>query len=130
MLYRLAANKGHGFIYIERWSESATWGGENPPGLGDSVFIPKGQNVLLDVSPPKLKAIMIEGQLIFNDQDLELNAEYIVSNGGNVTIGTADNRITNNIKIILHGNREGIQLPMFGNKAFIMNKGILDIHGA
>jgi len=52
-----------------------------------------------------------------------------VSNGGNVTIGTVDNRITNNIKIILHGTREDKQLPMFGNKCFIMNKGTLDIHG-
>jgi hypothetical protein len=29
-------------MYIEKWSESATWGGESPPRAGDSVFIPKG----------------------------------------------------------------------------------------
>lgn len=127
---RLAANQGLSFIYIEKWSESATWGGESPPRLGDSVFIPKGQNVLLDVSPPKLKAIMVEGQLIFKNVDLLLECEFIVSNGGNITIGTPANRITANIKIVLHGERAGSQLPMFGNKAFIMNKGTLDIHGA
>jgi hypothetical protein len=72
---------------------------------------------------------MIEGQLVFDNVDLTLQASYIVSNGGNVTIGTETDRITSNIKIILHGEREGKQLPMFGNKAFIMNKGTLDIHG-
>lgn len=77
-----------------------------------------------------MKAVMIEGQLIFKNVDLTLEAEYIVANGGNVTIGTPSNRITANIKIVLHGERAGKQLPMFGNKAFIMNKGTLDIHGA
>lgn len=127
--HRMAANQGNTFMYIEKWSESATWGGESPPREGDSVFIPKGQNVLLDVSPPRLYALMIEGQLVFEDKDLTLQAEYIIANGGNVTIGTMTNRIQNNINIILHGVREGKQLPMFGNKAFVMNKGVLDIHG-
>jgi len=52
-----------------------------------------------------------------------------VSNGGNITIGTYDTPITNKIEIVLHGNKEDKQLPMYGNKVIAMNKGILDIHG-
>lgn len=61
----LASNGGNSYVYIEKWSEQQTWGGENPPKEGDSVHIPKGQNLLLDISPPKLNTIMVEGQLIF-----------------------------------------------------------------
>lgn len=72
---------------------------------------------------------MVEGQLIFKDTDLKLEAHYIISNGGNITIGTYDKPITKKIEIVLHGKKEDKQLPMYGNKVLAMNKGILDIHG-
>ena len=38
--------------------------------------------------------------------DIKLEAHFIVSNGGNITIGTYETPITNNIEIVLHGNKE------------------------
>jgi hypothetical protein len=38
----------------------------------DTVVIPQGQTVLLDISPPRLYLILIEGTLIFDRRDIEL----------------------------------------------------------
>ena len=40
------------YLYIDRWSEQSTWGGEAVPREGDSVLVPKGMTVLVDVSTP------------------------------------------------------------------------------
>ena len=44
----------------------------------------QGQTVLLDTSTPKMKMILIEGgELIFDEANVELNAENIlITNGG------------------------------------------------
>jgi hypothetical protein len=36
------------FLYIDRWSSQNTWGGEAVPRDGDSVYVPKGMNLLID----------------------------------------------------------------------------------
>jgi hypothetical protein len=36
------------------------------------VVIPEGQTVLLDISPPRLYLLLIEGTLIFDRRDIEL----------------------------------------------------------
>lgn len=59
------------FLYIDRWSDPNTWGGEAAPREGDSVHVPKGQVLLVDVSPPELYAVIVEGVIIWEDvQDL------------------------------------------------------------
>lgn len=68
--------------YIDAWSARTTWGGGLPPvGCGDyavdrectdSVVIPEGQTVLLDISPPRFYLILVEGTLIFDRRDIEL----------------------------------------------------------
>jgi hypothetical protein len=70
------------FWYIDAWSSRSTWGGSPPPtGCGfyqddsqctDSVVIPEGQVVLLDISPPRFYLILIEGKLVFHRRDLHL----------------------------------------------------------
>ena len=117
------------YFYIDRWSDINTWGGITPPREGDSVSIPTGQTVLLDVSPPKLLAIIVEGALIFEDKDLNLECSYILINNGRVQIGTKDEPIQNKITITVHGTKDSPQLPVFGNKVIALEGGILDIHG-
>jgi hypothetical protein len=93
-----AMNLGNSYLYIDLWSSPLTWGGESPPRLNDTVYIPPGQNVLLDVSTPLLYLISIEGQLIFDNVDLTLDCYFItVTNGGYLQIGTPENPLTSNV---------------------------------
>ena len=78
---------GMTYLYIDRWSAITTWGGEAPPTEGESAVIPAGQNVLLDVSPPPLVLIIIEGRLLFEDaQDINLQAKYIMLRNGTMQV--------------------------------------------
>ena len=71
-----AAMNGLQFDYIERWSSSTTWGGLPPPADGESVWIPAGMKVLLDVPTAKLDLVVIVGLLMFeNVEDIELKMQ-------------------------------------------------------
>mmetsp|Transcript_27798 Transcript_27798/g.24415 ORF Transcript_27798/g.24415 Transcript_27798/m.24415 type:complete len:468 (+) Transcript_27798:561-1964(+) len=118
------------YFYVDRWSDELTWGNISPPREGDSVHIPSGQVILLDVSPPKLNALVIEGALIFADEaDITLDAHYIMINYGRFQVGTENNRFQHKATITLHGTKEDPHLPRFGNKVIANNKGIIDLHG-
>lgn len=72
------------YLYLDRWSEQSTWGGEAIPREGDSVYVPKGMTLLVDVaSTPILDSIIVEGKIKFADeQDMTLDARYfLVING-------------------------------------------------
>ena len=49
----------------KRWSDPATWPDRKVPGKGDAVTIDKDMNVVLDVSPPALRSLTINGKLSF-----------------------------------------------------------------
>jgi hypothetical protein len=88
-----AANKNNlVFAYVDRWSDPNTWGGESPPREGDSVYIPPGQNILLDESTPKLYAVILEkSRLIFDHtKDLKFDAELIFVKEGQLIIGSEE----------------------------------------
>src|SRR5687768_14406375 len=56
-----------------RWSDPASWPDGKVPGEGDAVTIAQDMNVLLDVDPPALRSLTIDGKLSFsNDRDIEL----------------------------------------------------------
>ena len=133
-----AATQGHVFLYIDRWSDPNTWGGEAPPRAGDSVHVPKGQVLLVDVSPPELYAVIVEGVIMWEDKsrlqvpDLSqqtFDAWFIMVREGQFKIGAPDLPYEGNLTITLHGNRESKQLPGFGNKSIMVHNGQIDIHG-
>jgi hypothetical protein len=54
-----------------RWSDPATWPDKKVPRAGDKVTIAAGKDVVLDVTPPALGGVNIEGKLSFaNARDL------------------------------------------------------------
>jgi hypothetical protein len=108
------------FRYLDRWSALTTWRYQEPPVDGDTVIIPQGQAVLLDVSPPRLFFLLIQGVLIFDEQDLSLNASYIYSQGGLLQVGTETKPFTHKATITLHGDRwKSIELPNYGSKVLV-----------
>ena len=113
----------------QRWSDPATWGGRLP-AAGANVTIPAGRTVVLDVSPPALGALTIDGALRFGDADLELAATSILVNG-TLSIGTAERPHLRRATIALVGDPTEEAAPGLGVKALaVRGTGTLDLHGA
>ena len=74
------ATQGRLYRYVSLWSQSSTWGGLFAPVDGESVAVPEGLNLLVDIDvSPVLNAIIIDGgSLIFpsNDDDLTHHREF------------------------------------------------------
>ena len=71
-----------------RWSDPASWPDRRVPRAGDKVTIAAGKHVVLDVSPPALGGVDVEGKLSFaNNADLELTTEWVMVHG-ELEIGT------------------------------------------
>lgn len=61
---------GIDYQYVDLWSRRSTWGGGPLPAEGDSVVIPNGTTVVLDVPRgrlPQLHTIILQGDLRFDD---------------------------------------------------------------
>ena len=102
------------------WSALTTWLNQEPPIAGDFVMIPDGQTVLLDVSPPELFFLLVEGALVFDRTDLTLDVWYFLMLGGSLEIGTEAEPFLQKATITLHGDRyTSIVLPDVGSKMLV-----------
>ncbi|XP_038540797.1 fibrocystin-L isoform X3 [Canis lupus familiaris] len=119
------------FLYVDAWSSNFSWGGKSPPEEGSLVVITKGQTVLLDQNTPILKMLLIQGgTLIFDEADIELQAENIlITDGGILQIGTEASPFQHRAVITLHGHLRSPELPVYGAKTLAVREGILDLHG-
>ncbi|HEX6313487.1 MAG TPA: G8 domain-containing protein, partial [Gemmatimonadaceae bacterium] len=125
-----AQNAGSPAAGPSRWSDAATWPDRRVPRAGDKVTIPAGKEVVLDVSPPALGSLTIEGKLSFADtRDLELTTEWIVLHG-ELEIGTAARPHTRNATITLTNNVPDEE-PMkdMGDRGIMIMGGTLNLHG-
>ncbi len=112
-----------------RWSDPATWPNNQVPAAGDKVVIASGQEVILDVSPPPLNGLTINGKLSFADEaDLELTTEWIMV-FGELAIGTEARPHTHKATITLTDNKKGEQLMGMGDRGIMMSGGTLNLHG-
>ncbi|MCB1099877.1 MAG: G8 domain-containing protein [Verrucomicrobiae bacterium] len=121
-------------IALDSWSSAATWQGTLPEA-GEVVTIPAGHSVLLDVNPPELGGLILEGQLIFDQRDLHLTSRWILIDGGTLSIGSPDVLHAAEAIITLTGTDEdenivGDGLRRMGTKFIgVMNGGSLELHG-
>jgi len=112
-----------------RWADPATWPNNQVPVAGDKVTIANDQEVLLDISPPALSGLTINGKLVFADEsDLTLTTEWIMV-FGELQIGTEANPFTHKAIITLTDNNEGEQLMGMGDRGIMLSGGTLNLHG-
>ncbi|MGB7310582.1 MAG: G8 domain-containing protein, partial [Candidatus Acidiferrales bacterium] len=101
----------------------ATWPDGKVPRAGDTVTIEKGKDVLLDVSPPSLDGLQINGKLSFSDKaDIELTTESILVHG-ELEIGTEAKPHTREATITLTNNTPG------NDRGIVIAGGTLNLHG-
>ncbi|KAJ8389419.1 hypothetical protein AAFF_G00119570 [Aldrovandia affinis] len=127
----LAKTDNADFFYIDVWSSRYTWGGLSPPETGTFAVVTKGQTILLDTSTPVLKMLLIQGgTLVFDEADIELQAENIlITDGGVLQIGTETVPFRHKAIITLHGHLRSQELPVYGTKTLAVREGTLDLHG-
>lgn len=109
------------------WSDPATWGGR-VPAQGDTVTIPAGKAVLLDVSPPALAGLEIDGSLVFDERDLNLTSDWIAV-FGLFQVGTAAQPFAHRAVITLTGNDPTQDIMGMGTKVLGVMGGTLELHG-
>ena len=118
-----AQEQGSHAVKQELWSNPATWPDGKVPRAGDTVTIEKGKDVLLDVSPPSLGGLRIEGKLSFSDKaDIELTTESIIVYG-ELEIGTEARPHTRKATITLTDNVPG------NDRGIMIAGGTLNLHG-
>jgi cell migration-inducing and hyaluronan-binding protein len=119
----------------KRWSDAATWPDKTVPGKDAVVTIDKDMNVILDVSPPALRSLTINGKLSFADnKDLELTTEWIMVHG-ELEIGTEAKPHTRKATITFTDNVKDEDMSGMGgtndrsDRGIMLMGGTLNLHG-
>ena len=117
------------------WSDPATWPNHKVPVAGDKVIIEKDKQVVLDVTPPALNGVTIDGKLSFaNNKDVELTTEWIMLHG-ELEIGTEKAPHTRKATITFTNNVKDEDISGIGGTTDKVDRGImlmggtLNLHG-
>ena len=54
-----------GITRTVNWSDASAWPSGKVPAAGEEVTIPRGTEVVLDLSPPALRSVTVQGKLTF-----------------------------------------------------------------
>src|SRR4029078_10243355 len=120
-----------------RWSDAATWPDRHVPRARHQVTIARDKDVVLDVSPPALGGLTIDGKLSFADTaDLELTTEWVMVHG-ELEVGTearphtrkATITLTNNVKDEDVGGMAGANPNDRVDRGILLMGGTLNLHG-
>src|SRR5256885_8202149 len=122
-------------VKAANWSDPATWPNRRVPVAGDKVIIEKGKQVVLDVTPPALNGLTIEGKLSFaNTKDIDLTTEWIMLHG-ELEIGTEKAPHTRKATITFTNNVKDEDISEVGGNTDKVDRGImlmggtLNLHG-
>jgi len=113
-----------------RWSDPAAWPEGRVPREGDAVTIAHDLEVILDVAPPALRSLTVDGKLSFsNDLDIGLETEWIYLRGGELQIGTEARPHTRKATITLTDTVPGENINTMGDRGIMLMGGTLSLHG-
>ncbi|WP_201290872.1 G8 domain-containing protein, partial [Croceibacterium salegens] len=113
-----------------RWSDPKTWPNGKVPAKGDAVTIDRGMNVILDVNPPELRSLTIDGKLSFaDDLDIGLETEWIYLRRGELQIGSEAKPFRHKATITLTDNVPNEDINTMGDRGILNMGGTLNLHG-
>ena len=117
-------------LHRSLWSDPASWPDGKVPGAGDAVTIARDREVVLDVSPPVLRSLTIDGKLSFSDdRDLELKTDWVYLPGGELQIGSEAKPYLHKATITLTDNVPGEDINTMGDRGIMLLRGTLSLHG-
>jgi len=117
-------------VHWARWSDPASWPDGKVPGAGDAVTIGRDRDIVLDVSPPALRSLTVEGKLSFSDtRDIALTTEWIFVPGGELDIGSEAQPYTHQATITLTDNVPNEDIDTMGDRGIMLLAGTLNLHG-
>ena len=90
--------------YFRLWSDIKTWGISGKiPIKGNSIEIPYNYNVIMDVNPPILKNVIIDGNLYFDyRKENQLEFAFLFIRKGKLFIGNSVTPMTKKSRLISH----------------------------
>lgn len=92
--------------YTRLWSNASMWPNGTLPKAGDVVVIPPSWIVKLDVDPPNLARLLVQGSLIFDPtRNVSTLTAALIWVSGNLTAGNISNPFPNKILINITGDR-------------------------
>ncbi|KAM4834528.1 fibrocystin [Thomomys bottae] len=124
--------EGSAFQFCRRWSRAHSWFSATTPQDGDNVTVEKGQWFLLDTNTSLLNLLHIKGgKLTFlGPGPILLRAHSIlISDGGELRIGTEDKPFEGTAQITLHGSSHSTPFYPYGVKFLALRNGTLALHG-
>jgi cell migration-inducing and hyaluronan-binding protein len=113
-----------------RWSDPAAWPDGRVPAEGDAVVIARDQAMVLDIDPPALRSLTIEGSLTFSDDlDIGLETEWIYLRGGALHIGSEAQPYRHNASITLTNSVPDENINTMGDRGIMLMGATLSLHG-
>jgi cell migration-inducing and hyaluronan-binding protein len=113
-----------------RWSDPAAWPEGKVPREGDAVTIARDMDLVLDVDPPALRSLTIDGRLRFaDDRDIGLETEWIYLRGGELAIGSEASPYRHTASITLTDKVPGEDINTMGDRGIMLMGGTLSLHG-
>src|SRR5690606_12101 len=86
--------------------------------------------MMLDVSPPALRSITVQGKLTFADErDLDLVTDWIYVPGGELEIGTEADPFEHKATITLTDKVPDEDINTMGDRGIMLMRGTLELHG-
>ena len=126
-----AGDAGPSAVRTLRWSDPAAWPEGKVPGEGDAVTIARDLEVILDVDPPALRGLTVNGKLRFaDDRDIALQSEWIYLPGGELHIGSEAEPYRHEATITLTDTVKGEDVNTMGDRGIMLMRGVLSLHGA
>ena len=117
-------------VHRSRWSDPGSWPDGKVPREGDAVTIGRDKDIVLDVSPPTLRSLTINGKLSFSDErDLELKTDWVYLPGGELDIGSEAHPYLHKATITLTDNVPGEDINTMGDRGIMLLRGTLSLHG-
>src|SRR6188768_3623324 len=112
------------------WSDPAAWPDGKVPRAGDAVTVGRDMHVVLDVDPPALRSLTVDGKLSFSDDlDIGLETEWIYLQGGELQIGSEASPYTHTATITLTDNVRDEDINTMGDRGILLMGGTLNLHG-